>query len=78
MDPISPPVYATVGERVSFPGSGDTSLSSLPSSSRVNKAFSSVVELLAVDSNGVATYSGVPFSTSQGVCTSKIPFGSIS
>jgi hypothetical protein len=39
---------------------------------RASKAFTKVCDDLFVDSNGVATYQGVPFSTSKGPVTSAL------
>ncbi|PIA51040.1 hypothetical protein AQUCO_01100100v1 [Aquilegia coerulea] len=70
---VEPPISACVGERVTFPGfEGD------PNDSYINKIFEKVQPDLHTDTELVACYRDVPFTTSAGVCkVSSISSGTI-
>lgn len=72
---VDPPEGARVGERVSFPGfEGEPDDVLNPK----KKVWETVQPDLSTDSELVARYKGVPFTTSAGVCkVSSIRNGSI-
>jgi len=64
---VTPPAGSVPGERVKFAGySDDNTLDQLN-----NNVISKVKEHLKTDSDCVAIYKGVPFTTSAGVCKVK-------
>uniref|UniRef100_A0A1J3ICU0 Putative methionine--tRNA ligase n=1 Tax=Noccaea caerulescens TaxID=107243 RepID=A0A1J3ICU0_NOCCA len=70
VEPLLPPVGAQPGERVSFSGiEGKPEDVLNPKKKQLEK----ITPHLYTDENGVATYKGIPFMTSAGPCTSKIP-----
>ncbi|KAF5185369.1 Methionine--tRNA ligase, cytoplasmic [Thalictrum thalictroides] len=70
---VDPPISAQVGERVTFPG-----FEGVPNDSYINKIFEKVQPDLHTDTELVACYKDVPFTTSAGVCkVSSISSGTI-
>jgi methionyl-tRNA synthetase len=67
---VTPPASCEPGERVTFPGyEGEPEAN--PNAIKKKKVWEAVVPDLKTDSSNVATYKGVPFTTSHGVCTVK-------
>ncbi|CAN8317691.1 unnamed protein product [Cochlearia groenlandica] len=74
VEPLLPPVGAKPGERVSFSGiEGKPEDVLNPKKKQLEK----ITPHLYTDESGVATYKGIPFMTSAGPCTSKIPKATI-
>lgn len=61
---VTPPAGSVPGERVKFEGYSENNASDVLN----NNVISKVKEYLKTDSDCVATYKGVPFTTSAGVC----------
>ena len=66
---VEPPAGAKIGERVSF--AGHEGAPADPSRVAKKKLFEAVAPGLRVDAGRVATWEGVPFTTSAGPCTVK-------
>ncbi|KAG5558144.1 hypothetical protein RHGRI_008162 [Rhododendron griersonianum] len=74
VEPITPPEGAKVGECVSFSGhEGKPEEVLNPKKKQLEK----ITPHLFTDDKGVATFKGIPFTTSCGPCTSSIPNASI-
>ncbi|XP_058207388.1 methionine--tRNA ligase, cytoplasmic isoform X2 [Rhododendron vialii] len=74
VEPITPPEGAKVGECVSFSGhEGKPEEVLNPKKKQLEK----ITPHLFTDDKGVATFKGIPFTTSCGSCTSSIPNASI-
>ncbi len=72
--PLRPPPDSRIGEPITFSGHNSNPI---PPSNRANKIFEKIVSELKVSSSGEATFSGIPFMTPKGPCTSTI-IGNIS
>ncbi|XP_010525413.1 PREDICTED: aminoacyl tRNA synthase complex-interacting multifunctional protein 1 [Tarenaya hassleriana] len=74
VEPLLPPEGAKPGERVSFSGiEGKPEEVLNPKKKQLEK----ITPNLFTDEKGVATYKGIPFMTSAGPCSSKIPKATI-
>ena len=74
---VTPPDGAPPGSRVTFegfPGEPEPN----PKRIQKKKAWESCAPELATNSEGVATYKGVPFATPAGVCTATVKSAPIS
>ncbi|XP_052156463.1 uncharacterized protein LOC127774254 isoform X1 [Oryza glaberrima] len=74
VEPLIPPEGAKPGERISFAGFDGKPEDVLnPKKKQLDK----ITPDLHTDGNGIATYRGVPFTTSAGPCRSSVPNASI-
>ncbi|XP_058110654.1 tRNA-aminoacylation cofactor arc1 [Magnolia sinica] len=74
VEPLLPPKGAKLGERISFSGHDGKPEDVL---NPKKKQLEKITPHLYTNENGVATYKGIPFMTSDGPCTSSIPSASI-
>lgn len=70
VDPITPPEGVPVGEKIAFEG---YTAEPEPVINPKKKQFEKIAPDLTTDANGLCTYRGVPFMTSQGPVTATIP-----
>uniref|UniRef100_A0A0D9V786 tRNA-binding domain-containing protein n=1 Tax=Leersia perrieri TaxID=77586 RepID=A0A0D9V786_9ORYZ len=74
VEPLIPPEGAKLGERISFAGfEGKPEDVLNPKKKQLDK----ITPDLRTDENGVATFRGIPFTTSAGPCRSSVPNASI-
>jgi aminoacyl tRNA synthase complex-interacting multifunctional protein 1 len=74
VEPLIPPEGANIGERISFAGFDGKPEDVLnPKKKQLDK----ITPHLRTDENGIATYKGIPFTTSAGPCRSSIPNGNV-
>ncbi|KAF7024374.1 hypothetical protein CFC21_036745 [Triticum aestivum] len=70
VEPLIPPEGAKLGERISFAGFDGKPEDVLnPKKKQLDK----ITPHLRTDENGIATFRGVPFTTSAGPCRSSVP-----
>ncbi|TVU36649.1 hypothetical protein EJB05_18591 [Eragrostis curvula] len=70
VEPLIPPEGAKIGERISFAGFDGKPEDVLnPKKKQLDK----ITPHLRTDENGIATFKGIPFTTSAGPCKSSIP-----
>uniref|UniRef100_A0ACD5W014 Uncharacterized protein n=1 Tax=Avena sativa TaxID=4498 RepID=A0ACD5W014_AVESA len=70
VEPLIPPEEAKLGERISFAGFDGKPEDVLnPKKKQLDK----ITPHLRTDENGIATFRGVPFTTSAGPCRSSVP-----
>ncbi|KAL6616297.1 hypothetical protein ACP70R_038567 [Stipagrostis hirtigluma subsp. patula] len=70
VEPLIPPEGAKIGERISFAGFDGKPEDVLnPKKKQLDK----ITPHLCTDENGIATFKGIPFTTSAGPCRSSIP-----
>uniref|UniRef100_A0A0A9AEQ6 Uncharacterized protein n=1 Tax=Arundo donax TaxID=35708 RepID=A0A0A9AEQ6_ARUDO len=70
VEPLIPPEGAKVGERILFAGFDGKPEDVLnPKKKQLDK----ITPHLRTDENGIATFNGIPFTTSAGPCRSSIP-----
>ncbi|KAK3165809.1 hypothetical protein QOZ80_1AG0038080 [Eleusine coracana subsp. coracana] len=70
VEPLIPPEGAKIGERISFAGFDGKPEDVLnPKKKQLDK----ITPHLRTDENGIATFKGIPFTTSAGPCRSSIP-----
>lgn len=69
VEPLAPPPGTPVGDLIKFEGHEPQPVEA---GNRATKAFTKVADDLFVNEQGQATYSGVPFMTSKGPCTSSL------
>ncbi|WVZ68384.1 hypothetical protein U9M48_017330 [Paspalum notatum var. saurae] len=74
VEPLIPPEGAKIGERISFAGFDGKPEDVLnPKKKQLDK----ITPHLRTDENGIATFKGVPFTTSAGPCRSSIRNGNV-
>nr|CAB3478691.1 unnamed protein product [Digitaria exilis] len=74
VEPLIPPEGAKIGERVSFAGFDGKPEDVLnPKKKQLDK----ITPHLRTDENGIATFKGIPFTTSAGPCRSSIRNGNV-
>ncbi|XP_062207277.1 methionine--tRNA ligase, cytoplasmic-like [Phragmites australis] len=74
VEPLIPPEGAKVGEHISFAGIDGKPEDVLnPKKKQLDK----ITPHLRTDENGIATFKGIPFTTSAGSCRSSIPNANI-
>jgi len=70
VEPLIPPEGAKLGERISFAGFDGKPEDVLnPKKKQLDK----ITPHLRTDENGIATFRGIPFTTSAGPCRSSVP-----
>lgn len=70
VEPLIPPEAAKLGERISFAGFDGKPEDVLnPKKKQLDK----ITPHLRTDENGIATFRGIPFTTSAGPCRSSVP-----
>ncbi|CAO2195084.1 unnamed protein product [Urochloa humidicola] len=74
VEPLIPPEGAKIGERISFAGFDGKPEDVLnPKKKQLDK----ITPHLRTDENGIATFKGIPFTTSAGPCRSSIRNGNV-
>ncbi|RLM93393.1 tRNA-aminoacylation cofactor ARC1 [Panicum miliaceum] len=74
VEPLIPPEGAKIGERISFAGFDGKPEDVLnPKKKQLDK----ITPHLRTDENGIATFKGIPFTTSAGSCRSSIRNGNV-
>ncbi|CAO2177750.1 unnamed protein product [Urochloa humidicola] len=74
VEPLIPPEGAKIGERISFAGfDGKPEEVLNPKKKQLDK----ITPHLRTDENGIATFKGIPFTTSAGPCRSSIRNGNV-
>ncbi|CAO1946413.1 unnamed protein product [Urochloa humidicola] len=74
VEPLIPPEGAKIGERISFSGFDGKPEDVLnPKKKQLDK----ITPHLRTDENGIATFKGIPFTTSAGPCRSSIRNGNV-
>lgn len=69
VEPLLPPADTPLGELVSFEGHV---IKPEEPGNRATKAYSKISTEFVVNENGIATYKGIPFMTTQGAVTSTL------
>lgn len=74
VEPLLPPAEAKIGEQVTFVGQEGKPEEVL---NPKKKQLEKITPHLYTDANGVATYKGIPFTTSAGLCRSSLTSATI-
>ena len=69
VEPLSPPVTAAIGELISFEGN---LIKPVEAGNKATKSFSKIADDFFVNDEGVATFRGIPFKTTQGAVTATL------
>lgn len=67
--PLDPPPAAAIGELISFEGN---MIKPVEAGNKATKSFSKIADDFYVNDDGVATFRGIPFITTQGAVTSTL------